>query len=462
MLNRVLVANRGEIATRIIRECKDNSIETVAVYSEADKNSLHVILADRGVCIGAAPSSQSYLNVGNIIESAKNTGCDGIHPGFGFLSENPDFARICEEEGIEFIGPSPDVIGKLGDKSQAKKTMRAAGVPVVPGSEGAVSTMEEARQIASEVGFPVLLKAAAGGGGRGMRVAETLEEIESAYNEASMEAEKCFDDGRIYVEKLIRNPRHVEFQILADKFGNVIHLGERNCSIQRRNQKMLEEAPDFALSEEMRISMGTDAVKAAKAAGYENAGTVEFIVNGDDYYFIEMNTRLQVEHPITEMITGVNIVREQLRIASGLPLEFAQEDIKFSGHAIECRINAEDIFNDFSPSPGRVNFLHFPVGNQVRVESALYSGCDISPFYDSMAAKIIVCGNTRLEAVRRMRRALEETVIKGIKTTLPIQHLIMYNREFLRGNYDTGFVEKNMAELLKLYEEAGGKDESLQ
>ena len=462
MLNRILIANRGEIAARIIRECKDNSIGTVAVYSEADKNSLHVILADRGVCVGAAPSPQSYLNVGNIIESARNTGCDAIHPGFGFLSENADFARLCAEEGIEFIGPSPEVIEKLGDKAEAKKTMKAAGVPVVPGSEGPVGSAKEAKEIASAVGLPVLIKASAGGGGRGMRVAETLDAIEPAYNEASMEAEKCFGDGRVYVEKLIRNPRHVEFQILADKFGNVIHLGERNCSIQRRNQKMLEEAPDFALSEEMRISMGKDAVKAAKAAGYENAGTVEFIVDGGNYYFIEMNTRLQVEHPVTEMITGINIVKQQLRIASGLPLEITQEDVEFSCHAIECRINAEDIFNDFAPSPGHVSFLHFPLGNQVRVESALYSGCDISPFYDSMVAKIIVCGSTRLEAIRRMRRALEETIIQGIKTTLPIQFLIMYNREFLRGNYDTGFVEKNMAELLKLYEEAGGRDESVQ
>lgn len=462
MLNRILIANRGEIAARIIRECKDNSIGTVAVYSEADKNSLHVILADRGVCVGAAPSPQSYLNVGNIIESARNTGCDAIHPGFGFLSENADFARLCAEEGIEFIGPSPEVIEKLGDKAEAKKTMKAAGVPVVPGSEGPVGSAKEAKEIASSVGLPVLIKASAGGGGRGMRVAETLDAIEPAYNEASMEAEKCFGDGRVYVEKLIRNPRHVEFQILADKFGNVIHLGERNCSVQRRNQKMLEEAPDFALSEEMRISMGKDAVKAAKAAGYENAGTVEFIVDGGNYYFIEMNTRLQVEHPVTEMITGINIVKQQLRIASGLPLQITQEDVEFSCHAIECRINAEDIFNDFAPSPGHVSFLHFPLGNQVRVESALYSGCDISPFYDSMVAKIIVCGSTRLEAIRRMRRALEETIIQGIKTTLPIQFLIMYNREFLRGNYDTGFVEKNMAELLKLYEEAGGRDESVQ
>lgn len=462
MLNRILIANRGEIAARIIRECKDNSIGTVAVYSEADKNSLHVILADRGVCVGAAPSPQSYLNVGNIIESARNTGCDAIHPGFGFLSENADFARLCAEEGIEFIGPSPEVIEKLGDKAEAKKTMKAAGVPVVPGSEGPVGSAKEAKEIASLVGLPVLIKASAGGGGRGMRVAETLDAIEPAYNEASMEAEKCFGDGRVYVEKLIRNPRHVEFQILADKFGNVIHLGERNCSVQRRNQKMLEEAPDFALSEEMRISMGKDAVKAAKAAGYENAGTVEFIVDGGNYYFIEMNTRLQVEHPVTEMITGINIVKQQLRIASGLPLEITQEDVEFSCHAIECRINAEDIFNDFAPSPGHVSFLHFPLGNQVRVESALYSECDISPFYDSMVAKIIVCGSTRLEAIRRMRRALEETIIQGIKTTLPIQFLITYNREFLRGNYDTGFVEKNMAELLKLYEEAGGRDESVQ
>ena len=336
------------------------------------------------------------------------------------------------------------------------------GVPVVPGSDGPVETVEDAETIAEQIGYPVLIKASAGGGGRGMRVAENSGEVRRAFENARLEAEKCFGDGTVYLEKLVRNPRHVEFQILADQYGNVIHLGERNCSIQRRNQKMIEEAPDWCLSEELRARMGADAVKAARVAGYRNAGTVEFIVDGDRYYFIEMNTRLQVEHPITEMVTGANLVREQLRIASGLPLEISQQDVRTRGHAIECRINAEDIFRNFAPSPGHVGFLHFPAGNHVRVESALYSGCDISPFYDSMAAKIIVYGDTRLEAIRRMRRALGETIIKGVRTTLPIQHLIMYHQDFLRGHYNTGFIENNLGELISIDEAAGGRNESIQ
>ncbi|MGN8713690.1 acetyl-CoA carboxylase biotin carboxylase subunit [Hornefia butyriciproducens] len=462
MLRRVLIANRGEIAVRIIRECRDASIGTVAVYSEADLNALHVMLADKAVCIGKSPSALSYLNMENIIEAARGTGCEAIHPGFGFLSENPEFAALCRENGLIFVGPPAQVIEKLGNKAEARKTMKAAGVPVVPGSDGPVETAEDAETIAEQIGYPVLIKASAGGGGRGMRVAENSGEVRRAFEDARLEAEKCFGDGTVYLEKLVRNPRHVEFQILADQYGNVIHLGERNCSIQRRNQKMIEEAPDWCLSEELRARMGADAVKAARAAGYRNAGTVEFIVDGDRYYFIEMNTRLQVEHPITEMITGVNLVREQLRIASGLPLEISQQDVRTRGHAIECRINAEDIFRNFAPSPGHVGFLHFPAGNHVRVESALYSGCDISPFYDSMAAKIIVYGDTRLEAIRRMRRALGETIIKGVRTTLPIQHLIMYHQDFLRGHYNTGFIENNLEELISIYEAAGGRNESIQ
>ncbi|MGE9875729.1 acetyl-CoA carboxylase biotin carboxylase subunit [Hornefia butyriciproducens] len=462
MLRRVLIANRGEIAVRIIRECRDASIGTVAVYSEADLNALHVMLADKAVCIGKSPSALSYLNMENIIEAARGTGCEAIHPGFGFLSENPEFAALCRENGLIFVGPPAQVIDKLGNKAEARKTMKAAGVPVVPGSDGPVETVEDAETIAEQIGYPVLIKASAGGGGRGMRVAENSGEVRRAFEDARLEAEKCFGDGTVYLEKLVRNPRHVEFQILADQYGNVIHLGERNCSIQRRNQKMIEEAPDWCLSEELRARMGADAVKAARAAGYRNAGTVEFIVDGDRYYFIEMNTRLQVEHPITEMITGVNLVREQLRIASGLPLEISQQDVRTRGHAIECRINAEDIFRNFAPSPGHVGFLHFPAGNHVRVESALYSGCDISPFYDSMAAKIIVYGDTRLEAIRRMRRALGETIIKGVRTTLPIQHLIMYHQDFLRGHYNTGFIENNLEELISIYEAAGGRNESIQ
>ncbi len=461
MLKRVLVANRGEIAVRIIRECHDAGIGTVAVYSEADINALHVMLADRAVCIGAAPSSESYLNMNNIIEAARGTGCDAVHPGFGFLSENPEFARMCRENGLIFIGPSPEAIEMLGDKSEARRTMANAGVPVVPGSDGPLSSYEQAEELAERIGFPVLIKAASGGGGRGMRTATCMDDVKRAFLEASGEAGKCFADSRVYMEKLIRNPRHVEFQILADKFGHIIHLGERNCSIQRRNQKMIEETPDWSLTEDMRTGMGEDAVAAAKTAGYENAGTVEFIVKGNEYWFIEMNTRLQVEHTITEETTGVNIVREQLRIASGLPLGHRQEDIRPRGHAIECRINAEDIWNDFAPSPGHVDFLHLPGGTNVRVESALYTGSDISPFYDSMAAKIIVYGNTRLEAIRRMRRSLGETIIKGVKTTLPIVHLIMYDQEFLRGRYDTGYMENRLGELKAIYEAAGGKNESV-
>lgn len=340
--------------------------------------------------------------------------------------------------------------------------MLKAGVPVVPGSDGVVESWEEAAEIANRIGYPVLLKASAGGGGRGMRRADRPEDIREAFTAASAEAESCFGSGDMYVEKLILHPRHIEFQILADSFGHIVHLGERDCSIQRRNQKLVEEAPAWGLSESLRQAMGRAAVKAAEACGYENAGTVEFVVDKDDnFYFIEMNTRIQVEHPVTEMVTGINIVREQLRIASGLPLGFTQEDVSLSGHAVECRITAEDVFENFTPCPGTVDFIHFPAGAGIRVDSALYNGCAISPYYDSMVAKVIARGNTRLEAVRRMRRALEEMVITGVKTTLPIQHLLMYNQDFLRGGYDTGFLEEHLSEILKIYEEAGGRDESI-
>lgn len=462
MLKRVLIANRGEIAVRIIRECLDSSIEAVSVYSTADSQALHRIIATRSVCIGGPRAGESYLNAANIIEAAKATGCDAVHPGFGFLSESSDFARSCEEAGLKFIGPPSKVIDMMGDKAAAKRMMRQAGVPVVPGSDGIAQTADDAEKEAERIGYPVLLKAAAGGGGRGMRRACCKEEVKDAFEAARAEAESCFGNGDMYVEELIENPRHIEFQILGDSFGNVIHLGERDCSIQRRNQKLLEEAPAWGLSEKLRGAMGEAAVKAAKACGYENAGTVEFIVDKDDnFYFIEMNTRIQVEHPVTEAVTGMNIVREQLRIAAGMPLSRTQEEVQICGHAIECRITAEKVFENFAPCPGRIDFIHFPAGAGIRVDSALYNGCEISPYYDSMVAKIIAKGSSRLEAVRRMRRALEETVINGVQTTLPVQHLLMYQQDFLRGGYDTGFIEAHLPELLTIYEAAGGKDESI-
>lgn len=462
MLKRILVANRGEIAVRIIRECLDSSLEAVAVYSEADAQALHSIIASRSVCIGSGRAADSYLNTGNLIEAAKGTGCDAVHPGFGFLSENSDFARACEENGLKFIGPSSAVIDRMGNKAAARALMIQAGVPVVPGSDGVVKTWEAAKEIAEKIGYPVLLKASAGGGGRGMRRADNPDQIQEAFTAASAEAESCFGNGDMYVEKLILHPRHIEFQILADSQGHVVHLGERDCSIQRRNQKLVEEAPAWGLSEALRQAMGKAAVKAAQACGYENAGTVEFVVDQEDhFYFIEMNTRIQVEHPVTEMVTGVNIVKEQLRIASGLPLGFTQEDIGMNGHAIECRITAEDVFANFAPQPGTIDFIHFPAGAGIRVDSALYNGCDISPYYDSMVAKVIARGNTRLEAVRRMRRALEEMVITGVRTTLPVQHLLMYDQDFLRGGYDTGFMESHLPQILRIFEEAGGRDESI-
>ncbi|MCI6011555.1 MAG: acetyl-CoA carboxylase biotin carboxylase subunit [Firmicutes bacterium] len=462
MLKRVLIANRGEIAVRIIRECLDSSVEAVAVYSEADRQALHAVIASRSVCIGPGKASESYLSINNLIEAAKGTGCDAVHPGFGFLSENGDFARACEDAGLKFIGPSSDVIDRMGNKAEARKLMQQAGVPVVPGSDGVVRNADEAAAEAERIGFPVLLKASAGGGGRGMRKVFDAEHVKEAFTAASLEAASCFGCGDMYVEKLIENPRHIEFQILADRFGNVVHLYERDCSIQRRNQKLVEEAPAWGLSEELREKMGAAAVKAARACGYENAGTVEFVVDKEEnFYFIEMNTRIQVEHPVTEAVTGVNIVREQLRIASGLPLSISQADVTVTGHALECRITAENVFKDFMPCPGTVDFIHFPAGAGIRVDSALYNGCEISPYYDSMVAKVIARGETRLEAIRRMRRALEEMVITGVETTLPVQHLLMYNQAFLRGGYDTGFLEKELPEILNIYEEAGGRNDQL-
>lgn len=455
MLKRVLVANRGEIALRVVRECLDQGIEAVAVYSVADEHSLHVMTADKAVCIGEASPQKSYLNMANIIEAALGTDCDAIHPGFGFLSENPKFAQLCEENGIKFIGPKASVIELMGNKAAARRMMQSANVPVVPGSDGVVESVRQAVEIAGKIGYPVLVKASAGGGGKGMRRAANEEELVRAFEQARLEAEAAFGDSSVYIEKLIVNPRHIEVQVLADSYGNVIHLGERNCSIQRRNQKMIEEAPAWALHEETRNALCEAAVRAAKISNYEGAGTVEFVLDGDDnFYFIEMNTRIQVEHPVTEMITGVNIVAQQLRIASALPLRYTQDDIKFTGYAIECRVCCEDPLNDFAPCPGKVDFVHFPAGFGVRTDSALYSGAEISPYYDSMAAKIIVWGATRLQAVRKMRRALSETIVRGPKTTLQLAHLIMYNRRFLRGKYNTSFIENELEKLLHILQTA--------
>lgn len=456
MLKKILVANRGEIAVRIIRECLDTSIEAVAVYSTADSESLHRMIATESVCIGGPAARDSYLNMGNIIEAAKGTGAEAIHPGFGFLSESSEFARKCREGGLIFIGPSPETIYLMGNKSAARELMQKAGVPVVPGSDGIVENPDQAAEIAGRIGYPVLIKASAGGGGKGMRKAADESQVRESFLAASLEAENCFGDGSVYIEKLIENPRHIEIQILADSHGNVIELGDRDCSIQRRNQKLCEEAPARNIPDDMRQAMKEAALKAARAANYVNAGTIEFIVDKENnFYFIEMNTRLQVEHPVTEMVTGVNIVREQLRVASGLPLSVSQEDVEIKGHSIECRITAEDAFNDFRPDPGKIDFLHFPAGSGIRVDSALYNGCTISPYYDSMIAKVIVKGENRNDAIRKMRRALEEMIISGVKTTLPIQHLLMYNETFIRGNYDTGFIEENLGVLLEIYKAAG-------
>ena len=441
MLKRVLIANRGEIAVRIIRACRELDIETVAVYSTADAQSLPVQLATRAVCIGPPRAADSYLNQTAVLTAAVESGCDGVHPGYGFLSENADFADLCSRCGLKFIGPSGDVIRRMGNKAAARALMQSAGVPVVPGSDGPVPDAETAAQVAEKIGYPVLLKASAGGGGRGMRRVYDPENLIPAFEEARAEAVACFGDGEMYLEKLILNPRHIEFQILADSQGNVVHLGERDCSIQRRNQKLMEESPSRALTDELRTRMGRDAVQAARACGYEGAGTVEFVLDSaGNYYFIEMNTRIQVEHPITEMVTGLDLVREQLRIAAGLELPVQQEQVNLTGHAIEVRVNAEDPAHDFRPGPGGTRFLHLPGGCGVRVDTALYNGCELSPWYDSLAAKVIVHAPTRLQAIRRMRRALEGLVVEGYPTGADLAHMILYHPDYLKGEYDTGFL----------------------
>ena len=449
MFQRILIANRGEIAVRIARACRELGVETVSVYSQADADALHVQLATRAVCIGPAKAADSYLNADALLTVAKETGCDAVHPGYGFLSESAEFSDQCAQLGLRFIGPSGDVIRMMGNKSAARDLMKKHHVPVVPGSDGAVDTADEAREIAGEIGYPVLVKASAGGGGRGMRRVDSPEEMESKFQQARSEALACFGDGQLYVEKLILNPKHIEFQILADRHGNVIHLGERDCSIQRKNQKLVEESPSKALTPELREAMGQAAVAAAKAAGYENAGTIEFVVDREGhFYFIEMNTRIQVEHPVTEMVTGLDLVREQLRIAAGLPLSVSQEEVVLRGHALECRINAEDPAQDFRPCPGTTQFLHFPGGPGVRVDSMLYNGYEVPPFYDSLVAKVIVHAPTRLEAIRRMRRVLEEMIIEGYPTTADFCHLILHHPDFVKGRYDTGFLAQHQEKLL--------------
>ena len=443
MLNKVLIANRGEIAVRIIRACRELGIKTVSIYSEADKDSLHTRLADESVCVGPAQSSKSYLNIKNILEAASLTGADSIHPGFGFLSENSKFAKICEESNIKFIGPSHEIIDLMGNKSNAKELMKKAGVPVVPGSDGSVRNLKEATEISEKIGYPVMIKASSGGGGKGIRLVSKKEELKEAYNIVKQEAKVSFNDDEIYIEKFIENPRHVEIQVLADEYGNCIHLGERDCSMQRRNQKVLEESPSTILDESLREKMGDAAIKAVKASKYSNAGTIEFLVDKyKNFYFMEMNTRIQVEHPVTEWITGVDLVKEQIRIASGEVLRYRQEDINFNGHSIECRINAENPEKGFRPCPGQIKDLNLPGGNGIRIDTAVYNGYTIPPVYDSMIAKIIVHAENRKEAISKMKRALEECVIDGIDTNIDFLYKILENESFESGNFDTSFINK--------------------
>lgn len=442
MFHKVLVANRGEIAVRIIRACKELGIYTVAVYSEADKDSLHVQLADEAYCIGPTASKDSYLNFANIISVAKLTEADSIHPGYGFLAENADFAEACQSFQLEFIGPTSDAIQKMGEKSVAKETMKKAGVPVVPGSDGLVEQIEEAVKIADEIGYPVIIKATAGGGGKGMRVAYNQQDLKKSFSMARQEAEKAFGNSGVYIEKYLENPRHIEIQVLADKHGNVAHLGERDCSIQRRHQKLVEEAPSPALTDELRQKMGQAAVQAAKSVHYHGAGTVEFLLENNQFYFMEMNTRIQVEHPVTEWITGIDLIKEQIKVAAGEPLSFTQEEIQFNGWAMECRINAENPAKNFMPSPGKIQFYLPPGGIGVRVDSSVYPGYSISPFYDSMIAKLIVWGRNRDEVINRMKRALNEFAIDGIHTTIPFHLKLLEHELFQKGEFDTKFLEK--------------------
>ena len=458
MLKRVLIANRGEIALRVLRACRELDIETVAVYSTEDREALHTQLATQSICIGPAKAADSYLNQEALLTAAKLTDCDGLHPGYGFLSENADFADACVQAGLTFIGPSGDTIRKAGAKSAARDLMKGAGIPVTPGSDGPVRSVEEALAAAEQVGYPVLLKASAGGGGRGIRRCSGPAELPEALEQAKAEAETCFGNDEMYLEKLVLAPRHIEFQILADRHGNVVHLGDRDCSVQRRNQKLIEEAPARRLTPALREQTGRAAVDAARAVGYEGAGTVEFLLDadGEHFYFMEMNTRIQVEHGVTELVTGVDLVRQQLRIASGLSLDLKQENIRLTGHAIECRVNAEDPAADFRPCPGKVEFLHFPGGTGVRVDSALYNGCALSPYYDSLAAKLLVHAPTRLEAIKKMRRCLEEFTLEGFPTNSELSYEILFHPAFVRGSCTTAFLDQNLDSLLEFSRQVDG------
>ena len=447
MIDKILIANRGEIAVRIIRACREMGIQTVAVYSEADKEALHTQLADEAVCIGPAASAESYLNMQNIISATLVSGADAIHPGFGFLSENSRFAELCEQCNITYIGPSSDVIRKLGNKSEARNTMVNAGVPVIPGSKEPVYDAQTGAEIAAEIGYPVIVKAALGGGGKGMRVAQTPEEFSKSFQTAQKESQMAFGDGTMYIEHFVEHPRHIEFQILADKYGDVVHLGERDCSIQRNHQKMIEESPSAALTPELRAKMGGAAVKAAKAAHYTNAGTIEFLLEkSGSFYFMEMNTRIQVEHPVTEWVTGIDLIKEQIRIADGQKLSVKQKDIQITGHAIECRINAENPEKNFRPSPGTITDVHFPGGEGVRVDTAVYTGYTVPPYYDSMLAKLIVHAEDRKSAIRKMQSALGEVIIEGIDTNVDYQYEILHNPDFVSGNIDVEFISQMQTE----------------
>ncbi len=449
MFEKVLIANRGEIAVRIIRACREMGIQTVAVYSTADKEALHVKMADEAICIGGPLPRDSYLKMENIISAAIGTGAEAIHPGFGFLSENAKFARICESCNIKFIGPEAEMIDNMGDKSKAREMMIKAGVPVVPGSEGVIEDMNKAREIAIEIGYPVIIKASAGGGGRGMRVVWNESELDKATSAAKAESKGAFGDDAVYMEKYIVNPRHIEFQIMGDEHGNVVHLGERDCSLQRRHQKMIEEAPSPVITQDQRIRMGNDAVKAAKSVNYANAGTIEYIMDHEgNYYFIEMNTRIQVEHPVTEIVTGVDLVKEQIRVAAGKKLSFTQDDIHITGHAIECRINAENPNFNFRPCAGVISGLHLPGGRNVRVETAIYDGYRVPHTYDSMLVKVITYGKDRSEAITIMRRALGELQIEGIDTNIDFQYQLIHTPQFETGDFDTSFIERELTSIM--------------